>query len=584
MASAIRRYFFRPGGAYSIAICRMALFGCLFIHVYWGALANGIGDPTHYYQMVDLAAYYPKGLVWLLFPNFPPPASLIQILLFIGPAATLCALVGFLTRVTMIVSVLCMCFLGAFLYSWEPLWSHPYNGELLAGIGFMLGRAGDTLSVDSLIARYVLRRPIALDREVYWWPVILGMFGASAVYFGGFYAKWSSPNFTYDLAWVFSDNLRNSVSLPWLIFGRPLPPQVSLIVNHPWIWRLAAFGHLATQALPIFAVLSLTKPYVRLLEGLIFVAGTVLLKEVMAFWNPQWILLAAFFVDWDYFLGRLRLRLPSKEPARPVAHGRLIVAYAAAFMAANLVVILARLDEFGNRAYPFSSMTFYSNVAARKPYSEHLHYPFPYAELELEYPDDTRRKWSCYPNINSLYVMTFRDDNLTEKLTEQIGAIRGVVERVKSETESKVPDCVGLVDVRDYSAIDLYSSVLDIPPYPETVRFALGFHALVGRYERNSGRVIAAAGGVSSAGNNAVVDVVSQGMDVARYDILLANDPWKNYKTGPLLVPLGTWKGAIFTFDPNYYAKLPSSWYPIVIRVTENSGHSYDFFGGILYR
>lgn len=578
-------YLFRPGGAYSIAICRIALFCYLLVHVYWGSLGNGIGDPVAYYQSANLGAYYPKGLVWLLFPAAPPPAWFISWLLPVAQISTILAMIGLLTRITMVVSVLSLCFLGAFIYSWEPLWSHPYNSGLLAGLGFMFGRAGDVLSVDALIARLFRGKSLVINSPVYWWPVILGTFGTAAVYFGGFYAKWSTPNFTYDLAWVFSDNLRNSVSLPWLIYGLPLPPQVSLVVDHPWLWQFCAAGHLAMQALPIFAVLSLGKPYVRLFEGIIFAAGTFLLREMMGFWNPEWMILTAFFVDWEFFLAKLRLRLSQPAAIHPVPGRNAIMGFAAVFMLANLLVIALRLDDKGNRLYPFSSMTFYSSVAAEKPYDQHLHYPFSYGELLLNYSTQSQ-KWHCYPGISTLYVPAFNNNDIKTKFEGQLGAIRAVEQHINGMAvkEAQATDCPGSINIRDFQSIDLFASVLDIPPYPESVRFEVGYRALVGRYERDRDRLIVAAGGVRNVAGAVAVDVTSSGLDVERYEILLANDPWKHYKIGSLIEPTGQWREHSFEIDKDFYAKLPTGWYPIVVRVAEKSGSIYDFFGGILYR
>src|SRR4029077_2454141 len=102
-------------------------------------------------------------------------------------------------------------------------------------------------------------------------------------------------------------------------------------------------------------------------------------KLIMGLWNPQWIILAVFFVDWDYFLQKFRvIRLHPDQIAGPETLLRAkggVVALASSFVLANLVVIIFRLDDNGwNRAYPFSSMTFYSNVAASRPYSKHSHY------------------------------------------------------------------------------------------------------------------------------------------------------------------------------------------------------------------
>ena len=585
IVATVEQYFFQPGGAYSIAICRIFLFVYLYVHVY-GLTSGIIGESgDHYLSTVDLAAYYPKSLVYFFFPSAPPPGWIIDAVRRLAAAMTICAILGLATRVTMVASVLCCTFLAALQYSWEPLWSHPYNGGLLAGFGFMFGRAGDGLSLDSLIARYLLRRPIPTARRVYRWPVILGLFGTTAVYFGGFYAKVSTPGFTFDLAWVLSDNLRNSVALPWLIYGKPLPAIPELIVDHEWLWRLAAVGHLATQALPILALFSLDRPYWRLAEGAIYVAGIFLLKEVMGFWNPPWILLAAFFVDWDFFLAKLGL-LRSPRGFAPISrrYRALAALYAASFMAANLVVIVTRYDDRGrSRLYPLSSMTFYSSVAATKPYGEHRHYPFVSAELEIG-KGDQATKYFCYPRISSYGTLALSGP-MAMKLEKEVGAMRAAVQDLETWPSKTATDCNGTeIDIGGLDAVDLYQSILDIPPCPSRITgFEIGFRALQARYERGRDRIIAAAAEVPRSPDISI-GVASYGLDVGRYDILLAKDPWENYRIGPLLVPPGRWEGASFHIDLDYYRSLPTGTYPIVVRVTETTGARYDFFGGVLYR
>src|ERR1044071_9120383 len=86
------RYWFRPGGATTLAICRIFLFSYLYLHVFHGVLGTGIADAVHYYQSVNLAAYYPKSLVFLFFPVKPPPTWVIEGLIPLAAVSTLCSL------------------------------------------------------------------------------------------------------------------------------------------------------------------------------------------------------------------------------------------------------------------------------------------------------------------------------------------------------------------------------------------------------------------------------------------------------------------------------------------------------------
>ncbi|KAB0675911.1 hypothetical protein [Aureimonas leprariae] len=581
----IRNYLFPLGGAYQVAICRIGLFSYLYLHVYRAARTAGLGTET-YYQNVNVAAYQAKSLVYLLFSTVPPSPSVLLAILVMAQVSTLCAIVGLATRPAMIVSVLSNIFLGAMLFSWEPLWSHPYNSGLLAGIGMMFGRAGDVFSLDAVLTRYLQGRRIRTDRATYRWPVLLGLFGTSAVYFGGFYAKWSTPEFTYTLSWAFSDNLRNSISLPWLIYGKPLPWQVEMLANNPWLWKLAALGHLLTQALPMLALFSMNRPFVRLAEGLVFIGGVCLLKEVMGFWNPEWIILAVSFVDWEYFLAAAGLELRLVGPEAPVTGIAWILSFGAAFMLSNLIVIGVRYDDRGSSIlYPFSSMNFYSNVAATRPYSDHHHYPFAYGELTLHYRDGSSQNYNCYPAIAKGFATAFSNGTpVEEKLRVQAGEIVAARNTIASAHGAVIDDCSHSLRASDVVALDQYTSIRDIPPYPERVQFVPGQKALIGRWEYNGDRFISAAGQVKLDGMATAILVSSSGLDVDQYEILLANDPWKNYRIGPYIEAKGRWTGTKFTVDSDFATSLPVGWYPVVIRVHEKGGRSYDFSGGVMYR
>lgn len=578
------RYFFREGGAYSIAICRFALFAYFYVHLI-GDADKIIDAGASYLARANLAGYYPKSIVWLLFPTAPPSAFFIDLVLLTAKVSTIAAALGLLTRPAMIASTFANLFLGSLIFSWEPLWSHPYNSGLIAALAFCWGRAGDTLSIDALIAR-ALGRPISLNRDVYWWPVILGQFGVATVYFGGFYAKWSTTAFSYDLSWVFSDNLRNSIVLPWQIRGEALPWNVGLIASSPFIWKLSALGHMVTQFLPILALLSLNRPWLRLAEGTVFAAGIVLLKFIMGMWNRSWAILTAFFVDWEFFIKKAGLALPHSGQ-RMVRYRRptnVVIWFSILFMASNLVVILTRFDDTGkNRFYPLSSMGFYSSVLAQKPFGEHKHFPFIYGEAIFNLPNGERDKWPCAPGIASSYVATYESANdALERVQRQASTLRAIVASSKREGDINA-ECSGVVRATEASSVDLYSSILNIPPYPEKPIFEVGHRALVARYERDADRYIAASAQVKWTGSSASFTVASRGLVNPGFQILLVGDPWKNRRPVTFATQ-GTWQGDTFVMDPAAYKALDPGSYPIVVRAIEPSGGTYDFFGGIIYR
>src|ERR1044071_4493370 len=169
-------------------------------------------------------------------------------------------------------------------------------------------------------------------------------------------------------------------------------------------------------------------------------------------------------------------------------------------------------------------MTFYSNIAASPPYSQHRHYPFTYAELVFDYPDGRQRKWFCHPAISTLYLAAFKNADVENKLEQQISGIKSVERRIELLHSDQITDCDGSIDVKDFRNIDLYASILDIPPFPERAQFVVGHRALVGRYERDGNRFIAAAAELQNEAGRVAVNVRSEGLDVDHYAILLSND------------------------------------------------------------
>lgn len=530
--SVLAGYFFRSGGAYNIAICRVALFSCLYFHMVRGLAVfhdGGVG----FLAASNLAAYDPKGLLLLFWPQQPPSGATIDVVFLIATYSTIAAIFGLATRISMILSVVSLNILGALYFSWGPGWSHPYNGELLAGIGFMFGRAGDTLSVDSVIRRYVLKRPADLSYDGYWWPVIFGLFGAASVYFGGAYAKLSLADFSFNFTWVLSDSLRNQAALPWLIWGRPFPWIVEIVTSHPLLWKTAAAAHIAMQALPILAILSMRHPWVRLGEGIVYIAGVFLLIAVMGGrGNLEWIWLSAFFIDFEFFAAKLGLSARySGRPGRATPRAP-VALYGGIFGLLILVFILARLDDRTYRAYPLSSMIFYAQVDARRPYHKHLDYPFPYGQVLLHDRSGSAVQWYCAPDVNSSHLVAYA--NTTPVLTK-IPRAKGAVDAIARAALVSSFNCDGsTIKTDNLAAVDLFSAVFRIPAYPERAKFDVNFRALVARREFAPDRTLAAT--VTILTPSGALEVGSTGLDVDRYELLLAADPWAQRE--PDLQPL----------------------------------------------
>lgn len=593
-------YWCRQGGGTALAICRIFLFITLYFHAFLensAPIISHVGSVAEYYTQVPLASYTPKGLVQL-FWNSPPPAQFVDMIIIIARWSTLFAIVGLFTRISMILSVLSISFIISLFFSWEPYWSHGNNVELLAGIAMMFGRAGDTLSVDALIRWFRGQKPaevMSKHEGHYWWPCLLAQFAVALFYFAGFYSKFSGPDWNFNFDWVFSSNLRNSLALPWNIRGFEMPWNVVFVTSHPFVWKAVAFGHFITQAFPILACFLIARPMARLFEGLIFGAGVLMLGFFMNIWNLPWLFLMAFFVDWEFFIHKFKsyfknIKIFSSTPRLQPATlnpKKLPFRFIYAFLIFYCATFLFRLSAH-HLMYPFSAMTFYFGIEARKPYDQHIHYSYMYGQLTFEKGAE-EQEIKIFPFANVYYISALQNNVL---LDERISAIQSVSNGHKVQTASS-----------DF--VNLYATVFQIPPYPHPAKASVAHRALVSSLDVKNNKVLAASlsytekrepkikGVKRDRKKNQTVHRIfnfdTTGFQDPIVQILYKDDPWSNpaHDAPSALKEIpGRFDKNQFFIAPEFYAQLPArSWTPCIIRVREGvSGMTRDFWGSILYK
>jgi hypothetical protein len=388
--------------ALSIGICRVALFSSLlWVHFILEA-ALGAGDIGAYIRSLDSAPFYYFSLLKLFRGSGLPSPEAWQVILVAAKISTLLAVVGLFTRPAMVVAVVANLMLALLDAGRLAYWSHPYNVVFLVGLAFMFGRADASLSLDRVLASafrwYPFGRVPADRRFLLAWPVFLGQLAVALFYFAAFYSKMYASG----LAYIFSDNLRVALALTWTAPKEfVIPWYIEAIWSHQWLWIAMMLGHVLTQALPLLAAAVPHRPYARLLEGLVFVAGVIGLRVFMTVWNPWWILLAVFFVDWDHWLSRFHGRaavppIGSPTTARLTRPATLPFAFSAVFLGYYGFVFLTQRG-YQELNYPFCSMDMYSGIYAQRPYDQHLPYPFTYGDVTLATaacPAETGLRWT----------------------------------------------------------------------------------------------------------------------------------------------------------------------------------------------
>ena len=161
-------YWFRPGAEYSIGICRIALFFAIMMvaHNYLVVMIESAGSVAGFVTRLQHVTFYSFGVMKFFGHGIVPPAWFIVSCVYISIITGFAATIGFITRPSMIISVISLLFVGTLWAGQEPYWSHAYNVIFLAGLAFMFsGSAGSSLSVDALISRAIPQWKFGLATE-----------------------------------------------------------------------------------------------------------------------------------------------------------------------------------------------------------------------------------------------------------------------------------------------------------------------------------------------------------------------------------------------------------------------------------
>ena len=126
MIDSLNRYWLRSGGVYSIAIVRIFLFLAVYYLLFTIILQIQAPTVAEWLENSPTSAYSPKGLVQI-FPEKPPSAEFVNIVILVAHVSTVLAIVGLFTRPAMIISTLSVIFLVSLETSFRFYWSHKYN-------------------------------------------------------------------------------------------------------------------------------------------------------------------------------------------------------------------------------------------------------------------------------------------------------------------------------------------------------------------------------------------------------------------------------------------------------------------------
>lgn len=421
-----QRYWFADGGRYAAAIVRIALAISVLLTL-WRLSTLGDLPPSP-------TLYRPVG-IWMLLGHHVPPDGLISALWIVAWGATGAMLLGLCTRTATALSFIAASSLAALSFASSTTWSHQYNVVFLAQLAFLGARGGDVLSVDALIRR----RPIDVPRG-YQWSVRLVQLAVALMFAGAVFHKILHGHFT--LRWALSDNLRHQLLVRFDLAGLPRAPLVDWIIDDVWRFRTAAVLNLISQAMPLAAVIWVTRPWIRALGGLFFVVEVCALSLVVGLWNPHWLPLLAVFIDWD------RLLRVAPPPARVIAPpSRSKRWFVLAFVIYDaFTAFIPAVDQTLN-TFPFSGFPMFATIRASSPYLGHAPYRIAADHFEADRPiPDNVQRWLDHANRN---VEQITDP---ERLHKKMASILANVQQ-------RYPDA-------HIESLTLWLTIFEAPAYP----------------------------------------------------------------------------------------------------------------------
>ena len=455
-----RAYWFSRPARYSIGIARIAI-----------SLSALLALCCHILPAFEcsvetsrLAIYQPEGILHL-FGAQRPPVWMFEAARYLAIASTCCALVGLFTRASMLLSALSNLLLASLIYSYAPGWSHRLNVILLAQIAFLFARGGDSLSIDRWLNR---GRAVANPSG---WPILLAQWAVMLMFANACGYKIASSD---SFGWVFSDSLRNLLVMRYDLHQEPAPALIQWIIAEPWRYHTAAAVNLATQGLVIFSCIFATRPVLRALFGLFFVAETIGLGVIMGLWNFHWLPLYALCIDWDWLIhcwAQRRRGISTASRDAPQTIGRwpwrlAASAYIVAFLGYDLFAGI-RYPRLDNATYPFGAFPFFSTVYARPPLDQHQTHSVTYGRFDVVSDRPVSSDLIFWLHSEYAYLFQSEDPELT-----------------RAALHTVLPSASTRFDTTGIERVDVYRGMYAIAPYPAPPKTRLIGEGLVGSVSR----------------------------------------------------------------------------------------------------
>ena len=303
-------YWFRPAPYIDLAMVRLFVVACqLMLLVVWGKFSASRVDavwalPEQLYDPITLLRLFLLPWGW----GYRPSPQFFAVVYYVSVVAGLFALVGFRTRLSLLVFTLGNAFMVAYFYSYGDF--HHTEAPLIIALGILtLSPAGRVLSVDQLIRR---RRGGRSDEEdiltaegpLAGWPIRLIQWFFVLIYLS---AVLSKLVFEGGVDWLNGYTLQYYLIQDTLRKGTLLGGWFS---QYHYLVMLSQYAVVTFQTTFVLAVIFPRLRWLYVPFGLGFHAGNWILLNAPF---PEWMALYAVFIPWQRVFAMMLRREPEER-------------------------------------------------------------------------------------------------------------------------------------------------------------------------------------------------------------------------------------------------------------------------------
>jgi predicted DCC family thiol-disulfide oxidoreductase YuxK len=318
------RFWFEPGSASALGLCRLVFFGGLCL---W----------QFHVDYADWAAY--SSVLWMpiwLFDRFnlPPLSSgALEVVQAVWKVSLVFGAAGLFTRAATVVAFV----LGVYLLGLPHNFGQTQHFDTLAVFvlgAFAVSHAGRAWSIDALVAAARRRSPLSpIPSGEYTWPIRFVWVAMSLIFFAAGVSKLRQSGFE----WAFSDNLAMLLRRQQyhISDGEPLTAWGLTAAQYPWLSQGMAAASLTIETLFPLALFSRAARLLLVPAALGFLVG---IRTLMGPTFEQFMICFVFWVPWHQVAPAVRRWIAQPRPS-------LVVLYdGACGVCPGCIAVCARLD------------------------------------------------------------------------------------------------------------------------------------------------------------------------------------------------------------------------------------------------